>query len=149
MSLKALISIAVLLIPAASYASGEYDFCIDRAGPAKREVLHVRFKYGDVDPGKEIARVWVSQKYRLADSTEVEVTDFSPQHCDAPNIDEVTVNASLEQWKALGNAIGSGNPVNVAVAATDIVAGAVVSVAKGAGSFVEGVKKFFCGVFGC
>ena len=54
--LRAVAAIAVHLISAASYASGEYDFCIDCASPAKREVLHVHFKYDDIDPGKEIAR---------------------------------------------------------------------------------------------
>ena len=140
---------AALLAPAASQASGAYEFCVDRASPAKREMLHVRFKYGDIDPGKEIARVWVSQKYRLADTTEVGVSDFTAERCDTPTIEEVTVNASLEQWQSLRNAIGSGNPVGVAVAAADIVAGAAVDVAKGAGGVVESVKKFVCGIFRC
>ena len=66
------------------------------------------------------------------------MTDYTPEHCDVATIDEVTLNASLEQWQTVGNAIGSGNPVNVAVAASAIVAGAVISVAKGVGGFVEG-----------
>lgn len=134
-------------------ASGSYDFCVDRVSPAKREILHVRFKFGDIDPGKEAARVIISQRYRKADTTEVGVTDYNEATCNKPEVEEVTVRASAEQIQNLANAIGSGNIPGAAIVASEIAAGTTVAVVKGAGEFaggiVEGAKKIICGIFGC
>jgi hypothetical protein len=148
-------TIACLLffVSANTWASGEHDFCVDRSSPAKSDSIHARFKYGDIDPGREAARIIVSQRYRQVDTTSVTVTDYDIDTCKAPKdvVEEMTVSASPEQLTNIGNAVGRGDLAGAGVLALDIAAGASVAIIKGAGSvagsIVEEVRNFVCGLF--
>lgn len=148
--LKAITCLA-LAVCANAWASGEHDFCVDRASPAKSESIHVRFKYGDIDPGREAARLIVSQRYRQADTNSVTVTEYNANTCSAPKnvVEEITVSATPEQIGNLVNAVGRGDVAGAAVIAVDIAAGASVEIVKGGGSILEGVKNTICRLIGC
>lgn len=111
----------------------EYDFCVVRTsagGSADR--FGARYKFGDIDPGKEVARVIVSQKYKQADTSGVSVSDYN-KSCGALR-EEANVNATGEQLTKLGQALGRGDPVGTAVAAGEIVAGVTVKTVEETGS---------------
>ncbi|WDG45695.1 hypothetical protein [Pseudomonas chlororaphis] len=147
------IACLIFFVSANTWASGEHDFCVDRSSPARSDSIHARFKYGDIDPGREAARVIVSQRYRQVDTTSVTVSDYDKDTCNAPKdvVEEMTVSASPEQLANLGNAVGRGDLAGAGVLALDIAAGASVAIIKGVGSVgggvVEEVRKFFCGLF--
>lgn len=134
-------------------ASGAYDFCIDRMSDTSREVFHARFKYGDIDPGKEVARVIMSQRFRQPITKSVEVSDYNSNSCPGPEVTEVTVSASLEQLQNLTNAVGSGNVPGAAIIAVEIAAGATVSIVKETGNIIDKLGReignFFRCPFGC
>ncbi|MGE4407056.1 hypothetical protein [Pseudomonas sp.] len=115
----------------------------------------MRFKYGDIDPGREAARVIVSQRYRQADTASVTVADYDVNTCAAPRdtADEVSVSASPEQLGNLANAIGRGDAISAGVIAVDIAAGATVTVVKESGNAVhvviDTVRSAVCAVFRC
>lgn len=146
-----------LSLTATSLLAGEYDFCLARESTAKREMLHVRFNYGTIDPGKEAARVIVSQKFKLADTNSVNVTDYDPKVCNTPEVNEATVALSNEQVKDLASAIAGGDPGKTAVAAGVIAVGTTVTVVKSVGdagksvgnSIVNGLKEACKLIFGC
>jgi hypothetical protein len=136
--MKRMIIIAGLFFVADNaIASGAYDFCIDRTSDISHEVFHARFKYGDIDPGKEAARVILSQRFRQPTTKSVGVNDYNPNTCLGPEVTEVTVSASLEQLQNLANAVGSGNVPGAAVIAVGIAAGATVSVVKETGNVLD------------
>lgn len=155
MKLKITAACLMLYMNANAWAAGEYDFCIDRASPAKSESIHARFKYGDIDPGREAVRLIVSQRYRQADTTSVTVADYDEGTCKAPKdvVEEMTVSASPEQLANLANAVGNGDLAGAGVIAIDIAAGASVAVVKGVGevggSIIEGVRRALCSLFRC
>lgn len=62
--MKSLTLLNLMFISASAIASGEYEFCVDRTSNSTHEVLHAKFNYGDIDPGKEAARILVSQRYK-------------------------------------------------------------------------------------
>lgn len=143
------------LFSAGAWASGAYDFCVYRTAPAHSESIHARFKYRDIDPGKEAARVVVSQRYRQVDSDSVSVSDYDEKSCASPKdvVEEMTVSATPEQLSNLANAVGRGDAAGAIVIAGDVAVGATVAVVKGAGTGIsqvwEGAKKAVCGLFHC
>ena len=56
--------------------SGSHDFCVTRSTESNQEKFRASFKYGDIDAGKEAARVIVSQKFRTAGTISVGVFDY-------------------------------------------------------------------------
>lgn len=144
--------IGIFLAFSTTAMAGEYDFCVERRG-ADTQIIRARFKYGDIDPGKEVARVIVSQRYRRVTDQSVGVSDYNETICGGRDIEEMTVSASAEQLQQLGNAVGRGDVPGAAVIAVDIAAGATVSVVKevgkAGGGLLEGARDFVCGVIGC
>lgn len=147
--MKSLTLLSLFFISTSAIASGEYEFCVDRTSNSTHEVVHAKFNYGDIDPGKEAARILVSQRYKKADTTSVAVTDYDSKLCNASRTDSLTVEASGEQLQNLANAVGRGDVPGAVVVAADIVAGGAVSVVENAGNALDGAKKFICGIFGC
>ena len=129
----------VVFSPAALAVS--YEFCITRVGAAT-ETFGARYKFGDIDPGKEAARVLVSQKYKQADTQSVSVSDYNQAQCGAIR-EEANVTMTPEQLKKLGDAIGRGDPVGTAVAAGEIVTGITVKTVQEAGKAAGGVVDWF------
>lgn len=152
-NLSKLLVLTASFAPLTVFASGSYEFCVFRASTARSENLHVSFKYGDIDPTKEVARVVVSQRMREADTTSVSVSDYNKTSCPGPDVTEITVSASLDQVQRIINALGKGDVAGAAVGAADVAAGATVSVVKGAGGVLQsignGVKHVICGIFHC
>lgn len=119
--------------------SGNYDFCVTRTYEHTQENFHARYRFGDIDPGKEIARVLIVQRFRRDGAVSVGAVDYDPGICPGAEVQEFSASASLEQLQNLGNAVGSGDVVGAAAVATEIVAGSAVSVVKKAGDVVENV----------
>jgi len=116
---------AVLLSSSPAYSSVSYAFCITRVSGPKIEKFGARYRFGDVDPGKEVARVPVSQKYKEADTTNVGVTDYNPANC-GPIREEANINMTSQQLKQLGSAIGRGDVVGTATVAAEVWTGVQV-----------------------
>lgn len=91
----------------------------------------------------------ISRRFRQASTTEISVTDYSEAKCNTPEVQEITVSASIEQLQNLANAIGSGNLPGAVIVAADIAAGATVAIVKGTGGVLGGIKKAVCRVFHC
>jgi hypothetical protein len=153
MNIARLVPLLFIFISSAAMAAGSYEFCVDRASPSKLERLHVIFKFGDIDPGKEAARLIISERYKQPDTTAVGVTDYSAGSCSTNPVEEVTVTASAEQLQNLANAVGSGNVPGAVIVAAAIAAGVTVSVVKevgnAGGGIIEGAKKIICGILRC
>ena len=77
-----------------------YAFCITRKSDASVEKFGAKYNFGDIDPGKEAARVLVSQKYKQADTTNVGVVDYDPANC-GPIREEANVTMTSDQLKEL------------------------------------------------
>ena len=121
--------------------SGSYDFCITRQSSTRTEQIHVRLKYGDIDPSKEVARVIVQQRYTQADTKALQVSDYSPRSCPGPAVEEITVSASLDQIQRLMNALGRGDMPGAFIVAADMTVGGTVAIVKGAGNIVGKAGK--------
>ena len=118
-----------------------YDFCIDRVSAAKHEKLHVRIKFGALDPGKEAARVIASQRFKLPGTQSASVTDYDEHRCPGPEVHEATVSASADELEHLGRSVASGDMQAAAVAAATIAVGVPVDIIKGAGTVLKKVEK--------
>jgi len=140
-----------ILTSATALAGPSYEFCITRTGTSV-EVFGARYKFGDIDPGKEVARVLVSQKYKQADTQSVSVSDYNSASCGGIR-DEANITMTAEQLQALGQAIGRGDPVGVAVVAGEIVTGVTVKTVQGIGNAIsngaKAVGRAIKCIFGC
>jgi hypothetical protein len=137
-----------IVVQTSAFASGAYDFCVTQLKASQTRVVHSRFKYGDIDPGKEAARVIVSQRYRDAATQSVQVTDFDAKTCAGPTTEEMTVSATTDQLQHLANAVGRGDVPGATVIAVDIAAGATVAVVKGVGNAGGSIVKSLCNMVG-
>jgi hypothetical protein len=77
-----------------------YEFYVLRMSDANTEQFGARYNFGDLDPGKEVARVLVSQKSKQSNTTAIEVNAYDESKC-GPIRDETNVNATAEQLKQL------------------------------------------------
>jgi len=128
--------------------SGNYDFCVTQTFENTQEKFHARYKFGDIDPGKEVARVLVTQRFNRDGAKSVGATDYDPGICPGEEVQEISVAASAEQLANLANAVTSGNVVGAAAVAAEIVAGGTVAIVRGAGNVVKAVDDFFKKTFG-
>ena len=120
--------------------SGSYDFCVTRNYEQTQEKFHARYKFGDIDPGKEVARVLIVQRFRRdGAAVSVGATDYDPGVCPGEEVQEFSASASPEQLQNLANAVTSGDVAGAAAVATEIAAGGAVKIVKGAGEVVQGV----------
>lgn len=136
----------LFLLSSGSAFAKDYEFCVHRMSDSKQEWLHVRFKYGSLDPGKEAARVIVSQRYREGSTKSISVSDYSPQKCDLPETHEITVSASPEQLQKLAGEVASLDP-GALVTAADIAAGGAVAIVKGAPGVIAKVWNWIQRIF--
>jgi hypothetical protein len=120
---------------------GSHDFCVTRTYEHTQEKFHARFKFGDLDPGKEAARVLTVQQFRRPGVVSVGATDYDPGVCPGDEVHEFSASASPEQLQSLANAVGAGDVAGAAVVATAIVAGTTEAVVKGAGDVVQGAVE--------
>jgi hypothetical protein len=135
----AIISAFPALYTVPCFASASYEFCVTQVSAAKVDKFGARYKFGDADPGREIARVLVSQKYKQANTTNVSVSDYNVGNCGAIR-EEANINMTSEQISQLGAAIARGDIPATASVALEVVTGVTVrsvvatgaAVAKGA-----------------
>lgn len=127
-------------------ATVSYQFCVTRTSDVKVEKFGARYNFGAADPGKEVARVLVSQKYKQADTTGVRVGDYNQRECGAIR-EETNVTATSEQLQQLGAAVGRGDPVGTAIIAAEIYTGVQVkqvkAVSSGVGRAARWVRRRF------
>src|SRR5262245_9285960 len=116
------------LITTLAHASGSYDFCVIRIG-ASTNVFHSRFTFGDIDPGKEPARILTMAKFRTADTQSMQITDYSQSGCPGEVITEFSVSASPDDLQRFVSQAGT-DPASAAITALSIVSGASVDVVK-------------------
>lgn len=112
-----------------------YQFCVTRRSEAKIEKFGVEYGFGDIDPGKEAARVLVSSKYKEANTTNLHVSDYDANNCGAIR-DEFNVKMTGEQVQHLGEALAAGNAVEAAAVAIEIGAGVTQRSISDAGKLV-------------
>jgi hypothetical protein len=110
----------------------QYDFCVTQIYTGSTVISHVEFRYGDVDPSREGARLIVAAKMKDVGVRDVQVSNFDPASCPYKTQSQMQVTASWDQLQRLGNQIGNFDPAAVVTAGT-IVAGGAVDVIKGAG----------------
>ncbi|MGY8660953.1 hypothetical protein Q3C01_01125 [Bradyrhizobium sp. UFLA05-109] len=115
---------------------------------ANTEKFGARYKFGDVDPGREVARVLVSQKSKQSNTTAVEVNPYDESEC-GPIRDETNVNATGEQLQQLGDAVGNGDVAKAATVATEIYVGVTVKQGEAVINGVEKVGRGACRLIGC
>ena len=143
---------ALALLLAAIFSNpvlaGSYDFCVTRVESNNAEKFHARFKYGDIDPGKEAAKMIVSQRFKRPTTESISVSNYNVSKCPGDDVQEITVSASLEQLQNLGNALGEGNVPGAAIIAADIAAGGAVALVKGTSDAGEKAVKFIEKTFG-
>ena len=113
-------------------AATSYEFCVTRVSDTSIEEFGGRYKFGDLDPGKEVARVLVSQKYKRADTKSVSVSDYKEDAC-GPVREEANITMTGDQLKQLGEAVARGDVVGTAVVATEVVTGVTVRAVEGVG----------------
>lgn len=140
------VATAALAYGSMAWAGPTYDFCVTRETGAKVEVLRARMNFGDIDPGKEAARVLVASRYKTGAVKSVSVSDFVEATCaGAARVDELHVTASAEQLQQLAGQVASGDVVNASVTAGEIAAGVTVETVKAGGNavvrLIEGIGK--------
>lgn len=116
-----------------------YKFYVECVEPSDRMIIN--FKYGDIDPGKEVARVIVAAKARNGHNS-VTVVDYDandPTQQNAREEEYDSVNATLEQLQRIGN----GDPIAVLEVATGLTVKTVVTVGGAVGSVIDIIKKIF------
>jgi hypothetical protein len=107
-------------------ASGAYDFTVILNSDVKREIVHARLKYGDIDPGKEIAKAYIANKERgkHGDAQNVEVVDYQPgMYPEAGEVDEQEVHFTTDDIFGLANALGKGDVVGFAAGVAGVAVG--------------------------
>lgn len=114
-------------------AAGAYEFCVTRVG-ASTTAFGVRYKVGDIDPGKEALRVLVSQSYKQADTKSISVSDYKREECGDIR-EEKHVKLSAEQASRLAAAVGRGDVTAVAVIAAELATGITTGIVDGVTSF--------------
>jgi hypothetical protein len=112
-----------------------YQFCISRKSESKFEKFGAEYHFGDVDPGREVARVLVSSKYSQSNSTNVQVSDYVASNCGAIR-DEFKVTMTSEQIQQLGAAVAAGNIPGAIATAIEIGGGITERSLKDAGKLV-------------
>jgi hypothetical protein len=122
-----------------AFASVSYSFCVSRRSSASFENFGAKYNFGDLDPGREVARVLVSQKSTQAGTTDVGVTDYDEANC-GPIREEANVTMTTEQLGELGGAIGRVDLPATATIATEILAGVSVRTVQEAGKVI-GIGK--------
>jgi hypothetical protein len=132
-------AILVSIATDGAVASASYSFCVSRRSSASFEKFGAKYNFGDLDPGREVARVLVSQKSKQAGTTDVGVTDYNQANCGAIR-EEANVTMTSEQLGQLGAAIGRVDPVAAATVAAEIAAGITVRTVQEAGKII-GVGK--------
>lgn len=136
-----LVALVSIFSTPSAFASINYEFCVDRVSSAANEKFGARYKFGDIDPGKEVARVLVSQKYKQADTTSVGVTDYNQANC-GPIREEANVTMTSDQLKALGAAIGRGDIPGTATVAVEVVSGITVKTVQETGKAAGGAAHW-------
>jgi hypothetical protein len=106
----------------------DYTFCVTHI--IDRDVTE-RFgavvHFGDIDPGKEAARVLLAAKVRRPTTTSVSVGNYNPAECGEISAENrYEVDADPETVARLVSAIGSGDLEGTAVTAVEIAAGITV-----------------------
>lgn len=140
--MKNLIALFVLmsLLVGNVWASGSYDFTVMLQGDAKSDVIHARLKYGDIDPGKEIAKAYIAKKALGAhpDMKSVQVVDYQRGvYPERPEVDEYTVSLTWNDMQELANTLGRGDVPGFAASVASIAVGFSIDVGKGAAEFVK------------
>lgn len=115
--------------------SVSYQFCVTRKSDSKIEKFGVEYNFGDLDPGKEVARVLVSQKYKQANTTNVHVEDYEAKNCGAIR-EESNVTMTGQQVQQLGAALAAGDPVGAAVIGIEVGAGITARSLQDAGKLI-------------
>jgi hypothetical protein len=123
-----------------------YNFCVTRRSDAGTETFHARVSFGDIDPGKEVARVYASQKFKKVGTTEVAVSDYDPSKCPGPAFQEVKLGTlSPDIIKDIGEKVAAGDIVGSATAITAATVNVPIATV---GAVLGGLKKIIKKWFG-